>query len=121
LPDQPNAQYANAIATRNGAANETAPSASDAFHSRLNWGTSTSAPARNVSTMPAKVPMKVSQSGTDRSTALPTTTPNVSSTRATEMPISTEIVEAARIATAKTTATASSLTSTSCERSLRLG
>jgi hypothetical protein len=80
----------------------------------LNWGTSTSAPARKVSTIPAKVPTNVSQSGTARSKALPTTTPSASSIKATEMPISTEIVDAARIAAARIAATASSLTSTSC-------
>src|SRR6266508_1613273 len=102
--------------TRKGAAKDTLPSKSDAFHSRLNCGTSTSAPARNVKTIPAKVPMKASQSGTPVSKALPTTTPSASSISATEIPSSTEIVDAARIAAARITATASSLTSTSCER-----
>lgn len=49
--------------------------------------------------LPANEPMKASQSGTARSKALPTTTPSASSIRATEIPSSTEIVEAARIAT----------------------
>jgi len=80
-----------------------------AFHSRLNWGTSTSAPARKVSTMPAKEPTKESQSGVERWKALPTTTPRASSISATEKPISTEIVLANKIVVARIAATATSL------------
>ena len=58
----------------------------DAFHSRRNWGTSTSAPARKVSTMPAKAPMKLSHEGMSIENALPTTKPPNSSISATEMP-----------------------------------
>jgi len=101
------------MTTRKGAANETAPIATLARHSRRSWGTSTSAPARNVSAMPAKLPTKESQSGTERWKAFPTTTPSASSTSATEIPISTETVEATRTAAARTAATARSLTSTS--------
>src|SRR5438270_13793082 len=87
----------------------------DAFHSRLNCGTSTSAPARNVNTMPAKDPMKFSQFGTGTCAALPTTTPANSSISATDSPISIEIVDARRIVPARTAATAMSLTSTSAK------
>jgi hypothetical protein len=93
----------------NGAANETPPRKRLAFHSRLNCATSTSAPARNVRTMPAKEPMNESQSGTLRLKTLPTTTPRPSSISATESPISTEIVLATRIVVARMAASASSL------------
>lgn len=81
----------------------------DERHSRLNWGTSTSAPARKVSTMPANVPTKASQSGTLRSNTFPTTTPAASSIRATDSPTSTEIIAAARTVAARIAAIASSL------------
>ena len=98
------------MATANGARNETAPIAMLARHSRRNWGTSTSAPARNVRTTPANEPTNASQSGTVTVKTLPTTTPAASSIRATESPISTETVLAIRIVTASTAASASSLT-----------
>ncbi len=63
--------------------------------------------------MPANEPMNESQSGTLRSNAFPTTTPAASSIRATERPISTEIVDATRIVAARMAAIASSLTATS--------
>src|SRR6266542_745731 len=95
--------------TRKGAAKETAPIQRLARHSRRNCGTSTSAPARKVRTIPANDPRKASQSGTPTSNALWITTPSASSISATEMPSSTEIVDAARIADARMTAIASSL------------
>src|SRR6266511_4545710 len=93
----------------NGPAKETPPRIRLALHSRLNWGTSTSAPARKVSTMPAKAPTKESQSGIETWKALPTTTPSASSISATEKPTSTEIVLATRIVAARIAATATSL------------
>src|SRR6266571_6964618 len=92
------------------------PIDADAFHSRRNCGTSTSAPARNVRTMPANEPMKSGQLGTERLNALPTTTPANSSISATESPSSTEIVDATRIVAASKAATAMLLISTSGER-----
>jgi hypothetical protein len=52
--------------------------------------------------MPAKEPMKVSQSGTFNGNMFPTTTPAKSSISATERPSSTESVEATRIVPART-------------------
>ena len=94
----------------NGAKKLTRPIESEARHSRLNCGTSTSAPARNVSTIPANEPTKLSQLGTTRWKALPTTTPRKSSINATETPISTETVEASTIVPARSAAIAMSLT-----------
>src|SRR4029079_2159778 len=107
---QPAAQYAVAIATANGAANEAAPIARLARHSRRNWGTSTSVPAMHVSTMPANDPTNESQSGIESVHTFPTATPAASSIRATDRPSSIEIVLAKRIVTARTAASASSLT-----------
>jgi hypothetical protein len=59
--------------------------------------------------MPANEPMKASQVGIGTWKTLPTKTPRASSISATESPISTEIVEASRIAPARTAATAMSL------------
>ena len=81
---------------RTGAKNETTPIDRLARQSRLNCGTSTSAPARNVSTTPANEPMNESQPGIERSNALPTTTPAASSISATERPISTETIDASK-------------------------
>jgi hypothetical protein len=58
-----------------------------ACHSRRNCGTSTSAPARNVSITPANVPTNDSQSDGDRN-RFPTATPAASSISATDNPIS---------------------------------
>jgi hypothetical protein len=66
-----------------------------------------------VSTIPANEPMNISQLGTSRSSALPTTTPAKSSISATEIPTSTETIEAKRIDVARTAAIAMSLISTS--------
>ena len=63
LSVQPSATYAKVPATRNGAKKETVPIETLARHSRLNWEMSTSAPARNVRTIPANDPMNESQSG----------------------------------------------------------
>ena len=60
------------------------------------------APARNVRTMPANVPMNESQSGIAIVNTFPTATPPASSISATERPISIEIVLAIRIVTART-------------------
>src|SRR5262249_51065200 len=87
---QPSPEYASSPTTTNEAANETRPIETDARHSRLNCGTSTSAPARNVSTTPANVPMNASQPGTSRSSAFPRTNPAKSSISATERPASTD-------------------------------
>jgi hypothetical protein len=59
--------------------------------------------------MPANEPMKASQLGTSRLNAFPTTTPRSSSISATEIPTSTENVEARRIVPARSAATAISL------------
>ena len=64
--------------------------------------------------MPANEPMKLSQLGTSRFSALPTTTPAKSSISATEIPTSTDTIDASRIVAASTAATAMSLISTSC-------
>jgi hypothetical protein len=106
----PAAQYALAIATTNGAANDTVPMARLARHSRLSWGTCTSVPARNVSTMPANDPMNESQSGIETVNAFPTATPAASSISATDRPSSIETVLASRIVAARTVASARSLT-----------
>src|SRR6266540_59499 len=106
---QSSAQYANEPAARNGAKNETAPIDTLALHSRRNCGTSTSAPARNVSTIPANEPTKLSQDGMSSEKALPTTKPPKSSISATDSPISTETVDATRIVPASSAATARSL------------
>src|SRR5207248_9601907 len=98
---------------------ETRPIEIDAFHSRLNWGTSTSAPARKVKMMPANEPMKVSHDGTSIEKALPTTKPPNSSISATERPISTETVDASRIVPASSAAIAMSLISTSGDQNVR--
>src|SRR5207244_4444028 len=87
----------------------TRPIATDALHSRLNCGTSTSAPAWNVRTIPANEPRKPSQPGTSTWKALPTITPASSSISATESPTSTLIVDATRIVPARSAATAMSL------------
>jgi hypothetical protein len=79
------------------------------FASKLRYVTS--APARNVSTIPANEPTKVNQLGMSTLRALPTTTPRSSSINATEMPTSTETVDARRITPARTAATAISLMS----------
>src|SRR5919201_1036486 len=107
---QSSTKYANVPATRNGAKKETPPIERLTRHSRLNCGTSTSAPARKVRTIPANEPMKESQSGTVGWKALLTKTPAASSISATDRPISTEIVLAARIVPPRTAASANSLT-----------
>ncbi len=94
----------------NGHPNDTAPIATLARHSRRSWGTSTSAPARNVRTMPANEPMNASQSGTVSVNTLPTITPPASSSRATDRAASTETMPATRMVTARTDASARSLT-----------
>src|SRR5438132_11720224 len=107
---QPSARYAKVPAERNGAKKDTAPIERLARHSRRNCGTSTSAPARNVSTMPANEPRNDSQFGRSGWNAFPTITPAVSSIKATDRPISTEIVLATRIAPPRTAASAKSPT-----------
>src|SRR5262249_41810470 len=82
--------------TTNGAPKETSPIDNDAFHSRRNCGTSTSAPARKVSPTPAKEPRNANQPGTVSEKAFPTTNPAASSISATENPISTETIDATR-------------------------
>jgi len=54
--------------------------------------------------------MKLSQLGTTTCAALPITTPASNSIRATESPTSTEIVDASRMAPARSAANARSLT-----------
>src|SRR5438477_1443614 len=107
---QSSPQYVTAPATRNGPKNETVPIETLIRRSRRNCGTSTSAPARNVSTMPANEPMNESQSGIVGWNALPTTTPAASSIRATDSPTSMLIVLATRIVPPRTAASANSLT-----------
>jgi hypothetical protein len=58
--------------------------------------------------MPANDPTKANQLGTSRPNAFPTRTPSRSSISATEMPISTDTVEAARMVAARSAATARS-------------
>jgi len=78
------------------------------FHSRRSSFRSTSAPARNVSTMPAKPPMKSIQGVGRRPKTFAPTTPRPISMIATEMPISTETIEATRIRAARIVAVARS-------------
>ena len=107
---QPINQWHVTSATTNGAPNETTPIAALARHSRRSCGRSTSAPARNVSTTPAKEPMKVSQSGTVTVKTFPMITPPASSRSAADSATSTETMLAIRITTASTDARARSLT-----------
>src|SRR3954451_8052093 len=81
-----------------------------ACHSRRNCGTSTSAPARNVSITPANVPTNDSQSGTVTVNRFPTATPAASSISATDSPISIDTMLARRIVIASSAANARSLT-----------
>jgi len=96
--------------TTKGAPNDTSPIEALALHSRRSCGTSTSAPARNVRTTPAKEPMNVSQSGTVTVNTLPTITPPASSSSAADSAISTETMLAIRMAVASSSARARSLT-----------
>ena len=87
--------------------NEASPIASDGLHSRRSRSTLTSAPARKVSTTPAKPAMKISHCCGSAPKTLPMTTPASSSRIATETPARTETMLASSTAAASSVASAS--------------
>src|SRR6266498_5664511 len=110
---QSRTKYATGPATTNGPANDETPMPIVAFaRSRMYVG-STSMPARNVRTIEANFAMKSSQSAVWRWNTLPTTTPSVSSIRATVMPSSTESIDATSTTAARTAASWTGLMTTS--------
>ncbi len=94
---QPATKYANRPAPTNGSRNESPPMRTDPLSFRRNSDGSTSAPARNVSTMPANEARKSIHGVEVTPKAFPVTTPKAISMIATESPISTLTIEAMRI------------------------
>src|SRR6185312_1123632 len=91
LSVQPSSQADTAHETRKGPAKDTSPMLTEAPKRSLKSSGSTSAPARNVRTIDANDAMNASHGVFgSRWNRLPATTPSPSSSRATEIPSSTE-------------------------------